>query len=292
MPADTGSRVGEADRTVQIAGGIHLDDPEAGVLRVFGTDAAVMRTAGVSRGLPLQRLRARLIEPLNLPVAVAGCVAIDHRREAAVVRARALQENPPVPIDKISVEQPLAPRADRLRAEHQLRNTYLAGFRFTAHHPPPSRRGFAQFSLSRGDSATSAPTLGGTKQSRRLHLLGRRSSPALRLRGRRCQRGRGGVPRRDETRSLAGGAAAASSALCSPGCAAPRLASARPQLRDHGTERLGRTWNSITRVSIYRDPRGWLRVVDGAAQPGHQVVSGAGGAVGPAAPIGPAGDVA
>ena len=40
-----GSRVGKADRAVEVAGGVDLDDPQTGVLGVLGADPAVVRAA-------------------------------------------------------------------------------------------------------------------------------------------------------------------------------------------------------------------------------------------------------
>jgi hypothetical protein len=47
--ADAGVRVGEAERAVLFAARVDRDDPEAGVLLVVGTEAAVARAAYRSR---------------------------------------------------------------------------------------------------------------------------------------------------------------------------------------------------------------------------------------------------
>jgi hypothetical protein len=80
-----GARFGEADRAVEVADGVHLDDPEAGVLGVLRTDPAVVRAAARDRGLALERLGAWPREALNVEIALD--VAVDDRVEGPVLRA-------------------------------------------------------------------------------------------------------------------------------------------------------------------------------------------------------------
>ena len=61
-----GARLGEADRAVEVAAGVDLDDPEARVLGVLGADAAVARAALAGRGLAQQRRRARPVVALRV----------------------------------------------------------------------------------------------------------------------------------------------------------------------------------------------------------------------------------
>src|SRR5215203_230385 len=60
-----GAGVGEADRAVEVAGGVDLDDPEAGVLGVLGADPAVARAAQLDRGLAQQRRGPGPVEALH-----------------------------------------------------------------------------------------------------------------------------------------------------------------------------------------------------------------------------------
>ena len=56
--------VGEADRAVEVAAAVHLDDREAGVLLVLGADTAVERTAVLDLALILERQRPGLVVAL------------------------------------------------------------------------------------------------------------------------------------------------------------------------------------------------------------------------------------
>src|ERR671937_165023 len=96
------SRLREADRTVQVAGGVDLDDSEAGVLCVLGADAAIVRTASSHLGLPLERALAGLAEALDLQVAPG--VAVDDRFKRSVVGAPAAQDHPALASSELSVE--------------------------------------------------------------------------------------------------------------------------------------------------------------------------------------------
>lgn len=77
--------VGEAHRAVEVAGGVDLDDPQAGVLLVVRAQPAVQRAAVAHLGLGLQRQGARLVEPLHVDVHLG--VAVEQRFEGAVVPA-------------------------------------------------------------------------------------------------------------------------------------------------------------------------------------------------------------
>ncbi len=104
--------VGEADRAVEVAGGVHLDDREAGVLLVLGAQAAVERTAVLHLGLELERQRARLVEPLLRHVELR--VRVDERLEEALLGAALAHDHAVVAHVHLGVDHRLADRADRL----------------------------------------------------------------------------------------------------------------------------------------------------------------------------------
>ena len=106
-----GARLGEADRAVEVAAGVDLDDPEAGVLGVLGADAAVARAAPLGHGLAQQRSRARPVVALRFAPAIA--VAVRERLDQAVLGAFTTQDHPPVSLDQLRVEADAAMRADR-----------------------------------------------------------------------------------------------------------------------------------------------------------------------------------
>src|SRR5215207_3292946 len=96
------ARLGEADGAVEVAAGVDLDDPEARVLRVLGTDAAVARAAPVGRGLAQQRRRSGPV--IALHVAPARGVAVGKRLDRAVLGTLAAQDHPPAAVDQLRVE--------------------------------------------------------------------------------------------------------------------------------------------------------------------------------------------
>ena len=57
------ARVGEADRAIQVAARVDLDQAQAGVLLVLWTQPAIERAAVPGLGLGRQRDGARLVEP-------------------------------------------------------------------------------------------------------------------------------------------------------------------------------------------------------------------------------------
>ena len=107
------ARVGEADRAVQVAAGVDLDDPEAGVLLVLGAEPAVERAALGHLGLELERQRAGLVVALLRHVELG--VRVDERLELAVVGAALAQHDPVVADQHLGVHHDLAQGADRLR---------------------------------------------------------------------------------------------------------------------------------------------------------------------------------
>jgi hypothetical protein len=107
-----GARVGKADWAIEIACGVDLDDPETGVLRVSGADAAVVRATICDLGLALTRILAGLVETLDL--GIANSVAIDHCLEGAVLGTRAREHDTSIALTKLSFQHPLTARADRL----------------------------------------------------------------------------------------------------------------------------------------------------------------------------------
>ncbi len=103
--------VSEADRAVQVAVGVDLDDPQARVLLVLGAQPAVRRAAVLDLGLELQRDRARLVEPRRIDIHLR--VAVDERLELAMFSAAFPQEYLVVVDVDLGVDDDLADRADR-----------------------------------------------------------------------------------------------------------------------------------------------------------------------------------
>ena len=60
--AEAGSRFGEAQRTLHVAGAVDLDDAEAGVLLVVRAEAAIVRAAVLDFGGEGERNGAGLVE--------------------------------------------------------------------------------------------------------------------------------------------------------------------------------------------------------------------------------------
>jgi len=108
------TRVGKAHRAIEVAAGVDLDDPEAGVLLVVGAQAAVERAAVTDLGLGLERDRARLVEALRRHVHLG--VAVQQRLEGSVVPTPLAQEHLVVAGVDLGVDHRLAHGADALRA--------------------------------------------------------------------------------------------------------------------------------------------------------------------------------
>src|SRR5215207_9077568 len=104
--------VGEADRAVEVAGGVDLDDPQAGVLGVLGADATVTRAAVKGLRLTLAGVFAGLVEALDLQIALG--VAVDDRLEFSVVGAPTAEDHAGVANEELGIEHGAAARTDRL----------------------------------------------------------------------------------------------------------------------------------------------------------------------------------
>jgi hypothetical protein len=107
------SGVGEADRAVQVAAAVDLDDAQARVLLVLRADPAVQRTPVMDVGLEREWQRARLVEPLlgHVGLGIGG----DQRLERAVLRAALAQHDAVVARVDLRIDHAFAPRADRAR---------------------------------------------------------------------------------------------------------------------------------------------------------------------------------
>ena len=105
--------VGEADRAIKVAVGVHLDESDAGVLLVVWAQAAVERATLYHFRLGLERQRARLVEPQRIEVHLG--IAVEQGLELAVLPAAFAHEHRVVPNVHLGVDHPLADRADALR---------------------------------------------------------------------------------------------------------------------------------------------------------------------------------
>jgi hypothetical protein len=104
--------VGEADGAVEVAARVDLDDPETGVLLVLGAEAAVERAAVLHLGLELEGQRPGLVEAKLGRVQLG--VRVDERLERPVLGAALAHDYAVVADVHLSVDHPLAERADRL----------------------------------------------------------------------------------------------------------------------------------------------------------------------------------
>ena len=79
--AEPGPRRREAQRTIHVAHAVDLNDPEAGVLLMVGTQSAVVRTAPLVFGAERQRNGSRFVVPAVRDIRL--CVPVDERLEGA-----------------------------------------------------------------------------------------------------------------------------------------------------------------------------------------------------------------
>jgi hypothetical protein len=139
IPVGLVAGVGEAHRAVQVAAGVHLDDPQAGVLLVLRAQAAVGWAAVADLGLEGQRYRARLVEPGRLQVHLG--VAVDEGLEPAMFLAALAQVHLAAAEVDLGVHDDLAHRADRLGVLHEhLVTVPLAPYRLHHRHLAPLSR--------------------------------------------------------------------------------------------------------------------------------------------------------
>src|SRR5215211_4891927 len=134
-----GAGVGEADRAVEVARGVDLDDPQAGVLGMLRADTTIVWAAiGHLRLSPSWAL-PRLVEALDLHVALR--VPVDDGFEEAVVRTLTTQDHPTAPYQQLRIENELAARAYRLGAGQRLASRVRRVARHTRRRVPRPLRG-------------------------------------------------------------------------------------------------------------------------------------------------------
>ena len=135
------ARVSEAHRTVEIACGVHLDDPQAGVLLMIGTQTTVERAAALYGGLGLEGDRARLVEPQGVEIQLG--VGVQQRLEAPVLPAALPQEHLVLPHVYPGVHDHLADRTDALGVfDEHLGPVDLLARKVRVRHVAPLDRGW------------------------------------------------------------------------------------------------------------------------------------------------------
>src|SRR5205823_12951627 len=100
-------------RTVEIAGRVHLDEREAGVLLVLGAETAIERTTLFDLGLESKRQRSRLVMTEDARVEIG--VSEHDRLERAVVGATLPHHHLAVAKMDLSVDHPATDRTERPR---------------------------------------------------------------------------------------------------------------------------------------------------------------------------------
>ena len=112
-PGEVRPRVREAQRTVEIAGRVHLDEREAGVLLVLGAETAIERTTLFDLGLESKRQRSRLVMTEDARVEIG--VSEHDRLERAVVGATFPHHHLAVAKMDLRVDHPATDRTERPR---------------------------------------------------------------------------------------------------------------------------------------------------------------------------------
>ena len=110
---EAGAGVGEADRAIEVARAVDLDQGEAGVLAMLGADPAVERAALEDLGRDAGRRLAGLVEPGLLHVRLG--VGVDQALEPAVVVAALAHVDLVVAEQDLRVDDRAALGADRAR---------------------------------------------------------------------------------------------------------------------------------------------------------------------------------
>src|SRR5205823_10834354 len=100
-------------RTVEIAGRVHLDEREAGVLLVLGAETAIERTTLFDLGLESKRQRSRLVVTEDARVEIG--VSEHDRLERAVVGATLPHHHLAVAKMDLRVDHPATDRTERPR---------------------------------------------------------------------------------------------------------------------------------------------------------------------------------
>ena len=105
--------VGEAERAVEVAGRVHLDDPQARVLLVLGAEPAVEGAPALDVCARLEGDRARLVEALRREPHLG--IRVDEGLEGPVVPAPLAQVDTVIADVHLGVDDRLADRTDALR---------------------------------------------------------------------------------------------------------------------------------------------------------------------------------
>src|SRR5205085_9786487 len=106
-----GAGLGEAQRALQVAARRDLNERDAGVLLVFGTEAAVVRAAAVGGDAVAARLAGGLVELVPL---VVGDIRADEVLDQPMLGAALAEVDAAVADDDLGVHEPPAVRAEAL----------------------------------------------------------------------------------------------------------------------------------------------------------------------------------
>ena len=103
-------RVREADRAIEVAPGVDLDQRDADVLLVLRTETAIPRTPFANLGAPAERDAARLVEARRCDVCLG--VGADQSLEPAMFRAAFAEIDPVGSQEHLGIDAAQADRAD------------------------------------------------------------------------------------------------------------------------------------------------------------------------------------
>src|SRR5262249_33579156 len=111
--AEAGLGVGEADRALQVAVAVNLDQPQAGGLLVLRTESAVVRAAVAHLGAKAERNAPRLVVAQRGHVRLG--VRAQQRLKPAVLRAALAHHDAAIAQQDLRIDGRAADRADAAR---------------------------------------------------------------------------------------------------------------------------------------------------------------------------------
>ena len=111
--AESRRRIGEAKRTIHVAGAVDLDDAEAGMLLMVRAQTAIMRTAALDLCAICQGNRAGLVVGRERRVGLGVCV--NERRKGSAVGTALAHVDFVVAQENLGVDHPAAVRTDAAR---------------------------------------------------------------------------------------------------------------------------------------------------------------------------------